>query len=94
MVLNKIQSQTVIYKPSFPQAGNGSKNFLLYPLHSNEEFYHDQLLLGHEFVSSKLFSTFESYIGTSDGGLIPQSAITCSNLTLETLEQGVKYVQS
>ena len=24
----------------------------------------------------------------------PQSAITCSKLTIETLEQGVKYVQS
>ena len=26
--------------------------------------------------------------------LTTQSAITCSKLTLETLEQGVKYVQS
>ena len=26
--------------------------------------------------------------------LISQSAITCSKLTIETLEQGVKYVQS
>ena len=26
--------------------------------------------------------------------LVTQSAITCSKLTLETLEQGVKYVQS
>ena len=26
--------------------------------------------------------------------LISQSAITCSMLTIETLEQGVKYVQS
>ena len=25
---------------------------------------------------------------------VTQSAFTCSNLTLETLEQGVKYVQS
>ena len=27
-------------------------------------------------------------------GNLPQSAITCSKLTIETLEQGVKYVQS
>ena len=26
--------------------------------------------------------------------LISQSSITCSKLTIETLEQGVKYVQS
>ena len=26
--------------------------------------------------------------------LVSQSAITCSKLTIETLEQGVKYVQS
>ena len=25
---------------------------------------------------------------------LPQSAITCSKLTIETLEKGVKYVQS
>ena len=25
---------------------------------------------------------------------VPQPAITCSKLTIETLEQGVKYVQS
>ena len=30
--------------------------------------------------------------GRSDGA--PQPAITCSNLITETLEQGVKYVQS
>ena len=27
-------------------------------------------------------------------GIISQPAITCSKLTIETLEQGVKYVQS
>ena len=27
-------------------------------------------------------------------GLLTQSAFACSNLTIETLEQGVKYVQS
>ena len=26
--------------------------------------------------------------------LVPQPAIACSKLTIETLEQGVKYVQS
>ena len=30
----------------------------------------------------------EKYVGTV------QSAFLCSNLTIETLEQGVKYVQS
>ena len=25
---------------------------------------------------------------------VPESAITCSKLTIETLEQGVKYVQN
>ena len=27
-------------------------------------------------------------------GIATQSAITCSKLTIETLEQGVKYIQS
>ena len=35
----------------------------------------------------------ESYI-ISLHEAITQSAITCSKLTIETLEQGVKYVQS
>ena len=36
-------------------------------------------------------SNFES---TSFDGHIAQTAITCLKLTIETLEQGVKYVQS
>ena len=34
----------------------------------------------------------KNFSGTSD--TITQPAITCSKLTIETLEQGVKYVQS
>ena len=35
-------------------------------------------------------------VGTiiSSKAVYPQPAITCSKLTIETLEQGVKYVQS
>ena len=48
---------------------------------------------------TKLASDFSENIftdGWTDGKkkYIPQPAFTCSKLTIETLEQGVKYVQS
>ena len=48
---------------------------------------------GQNFLSRiKQSLHFTSYI--SNDQMITQSAITCSKLTIETLEQGVKYVQS
>ena len=48
-------------------------------------------------VKSTGFTLF-LFVGTFSGELFetgyPQSAFTCSKLTIETLEQGVKYVQS
>ena len=49
--------------------------------------------VGQNFLSRiKQNLHFTSYI--SNDQMITQSAITCSKLTIETLEQGVKYVQS
>ena len=42
----------------------------------------------------KLLSTAEQGIGKEDELGETQPAFTCSKLTIETLEQGVKYVQS
>ena len=38
----------------------------------------------------KMSATFDSYFQMK----VPQPAITCLKLTIERLEQGVKYVQS
>ena len=38
----------------------------------------------------KMSTTFDSYFQMK----VPQPAITCLKLTIEILEQGVKYVQS
>ena len=43
------------------------------------------------YMGSNLISNVLSALKTKN---ITQSAITCSKLTIETLEQGVKYVQS
>ena len=36
----------------------------------------------------------EHYVSIDSTSIQPQPAITCSQLAIETLEQGVKYVQS
>ena len=41
-----------------------------------------------------LWSIFSCCDAMKSGSSTSQSAITCSKLTIETLEQGVKYVQS
>ena len=43
-------------------------------------------------ISSKVYSNFFSTLSSKMQA--SQPAITCSKLTIETLEQGVKYVQS
>ena len=40
------------------------------------------------------YNRSDFYSGGSDFAVVPQSAIRCSKLTIETLEQRVKYVQS
>ena len=43
----------------------------------------------------RYFSNFLNYTnGTKSRKVSPQLAIACSKVTIETLEQGVKYVQS
>ena len=46
-----------------------------------------------EFATNA-FINFMSYEGMRVFSAESQPAITCSKLTIETLEQGVKYVQS
>ena len=41
-----------------------------------------------QFLSKNMMLKFR------DGFLLTQSAFTCSKLTIEILEQGVKYIQS
>ena len=43
---------------------------------------------------SQKMSMFNKLIMHCDEFKTPQSAFTCSKLTIETLEQGVKYFQS
>ena len=45
---------------------------------------------------SNIFKVFLAHSGQSSPSLPPlaQPAITCSKLTIDTIEQGVKYVQS
>ena len=50
--------------------------------------------LKQEIVSDSLLSEFKSCRNMSQCATSSQLAITCSKLTIETLEQGVKYVQS
>ena len=54
-----------------------------------------------QYNGFKLFSEnfnintfFFEILNKNQGNVITQPAITCSKLTIETLEQGVKYVQS
>ena len=61
------------------------------------------LLFSHLFSSQSMFIflislsyliVFSSYHLSPCLSVFPQSAFTCSKLTLETLEQGVKFVKS
>ena len=51
-------------------------------------------LFGSAMNSEKLIIDKESQNKTNSREGLSQPAFTCSKLTIETLEQGVKYVQS
>ena len=48
----------------------------------------------HIFFSNIKLTIFPVYKQKTNNKVLTQPAIACSKLTIETLEQGVKYVQS
>ena len=64
---------------------------------SQPEFNFPKFFLTSFKVTSWLWVDFTQFSGVSViyfEHIIDQSAFTCSKLTIETLEQGVKYLQS
>ena len=63
-------------------------------------YYSPEMVLFEYFkLPTNCLSVFNHFVGLACKGLISkrhttQPVVTCSKLTIETLEQGVKYVQS
>ena len=62
---------------------------IIYPFPANVSIF-----LSPENKSFLVFKGYKMTALTKNGSQASQPAMTCSNLTIETLEQGVKYVQS
>ena len=76
---SKSQAFSIIYRVAFESAWCPPKGHT----HLNKQFY---LSICDLLVNTRDLRVKKSYV--------TQPAITCSKLTTETIEQGVKYVQS